>query len=284
LVSSAREDLSLISQNMTMKNCCFHSIGFLCERGLATDEGIEIRSLAYKFPFNWFPLRERTFWIRLPCKRQFCFHSIGFLCERGQYWRFFRYLAKNLRFPFNWFPLRERTKTAMTAMTPTERVSIQLVSSAREDFYLANVWTIWIYVSIQLVSSAREDSDKLILKVACHRWDSFHSIGFLCERGVWGWNRDRRNLLWFPFNWFPLRERSARDQHRQWFDLKKVSIQLVSSAREELHGWLNATKKHKKSFHSIGFLYERGARYTRHWTCKYRKFPFNWFPLRERSH
>jgi len=63
--------------------CSFHSIGFLCERGQLIDDLIRSLDLsvsiqlvssaredltpaltkelrAIKFPFNWFPLRERT--------------------------------------------------------------------------------------------------------------------------------------------------------------------------------------------------------------------------------
>ena len=59
------------------------------------------------------------------------FHSIGFLCERGPEIAYV--LVWDGRFPFNWFPLRERTILKGIPLGMFLWVSIQLVSSARED-------------------------------------------------------------------------------------------------------------------------------------------------------
>ena len=37
----------------------------------------------------------------------------------------------------------------------------------------------------------------------------------------------------FPFNWFPLRERTTKNQRATYWKYIGVSIQLVSSARED---------------------------------------------------
>ena len=115
---------------------CFHSIGFPCERGVFICRGVYVSD--YKFPFNWFPLREgrqghqgqrpwpathtnvsiqlvspargelqvtSRVWLRVILG--FSFHSIGFPCERGDGYDDIVMGNPSSKFPFNWFPLRE---------------------------------------------------------------------------------------------------------------------------------------------------------------------------------
>ena len=114
-------------------------------------------------------------------------------------------------------------------------VSIQLVSPARGELPKAlRDHRIYVKVSIQLVSPARGEPENYA-EWATHLEESFHSIGFPCERGTW---IHFANVLTgerfkFPFNWFPLREGNPK--------------QLPQSLMNDL------------SFHSIGFPCERGT-------------------------
>ena len=184
----------------------FHSIGFLCERGpeiayvlvwdgrfpfnwfplrertydagvlhgtspklfpfnwfplreRTQNKGSDGKDHTYRFPFNWFPLRERTEELWIECKSIAKFPFNWFPLRERTYATKDKQRTLLLLFPFNWFPLRERTRLQVGKCRFCISVSIQLVSSAREDLTI------------------------------------MQSIATLL-------------VFWFPFNWFPLRERT----------------------------------------------------------------------------
>ena len=108
---------------------CFHSIGFPCERGTWDDIIVIVE---FKFPFNWFPLREGNTSFSLA--RVILTVSIQLVSPaRGEPTLDLQATFAEGRFPFNWFPLREGNGDSTNFAYRKIDVSIQLVSPARGE-------------------------------------------------------------------------------------------------------------------------------------------------------
>ena len=237
-----------------MYAACFHSIGFPCERGTASqaDENGNIYQVSIQLvsPARGEPLRESELHMW-----GVCFHSIGFPCERGTQASQCADSAAQKGFHSIGFPCERGTIS--DGFSPVAGiVSIQLVSPARGEHPLR-----------------RASSSPRVFPFNWFPLREGNLVASVCgsisnEKFPFNWfplregNSGNRRVIEavktakFPFNWFPLREGNfarARDK----FSEGVVSIQLVSPARGELDA--QARLLAITRFHSIGFPCERGT-------------------------
>ena len=159
-------------------------------------------------------------------------------------------------FPFNWVPLREGTTQRLLRRLGHRKFPFNWVPLREGTCYLLGVNPClkrkfpfnWVPL--------REGTVEALLPFV-GSVESFHSIGFPCERGLPKSKLPFKLSTGFPFNWVPLREGTFFTKVGKVFiGIQHVSIQLGSPARGDIGG-----------VSTIGAIAEM--------------FPFNWVPLRE---